>query len=97
MVIRTSLLILAATGGAGGLPPAPAIAQTTVAQPAVLQTAPAAKKERKICRTTDRIGSRVSAVRTCHTKAEWDDMEAETRSSIRDFQEHRSGNPTNGG
>ncbi len=56
-----------------------------------------AKKERKICRTTDVIGSRVKAVRTCHTKAEWEEFDAETRATLRGFQQDRQGNPTNGG
>jgi hypothetical protein len=89
MALLSSLLIMAAATGVET--PQPVLAA------AAAQRAAPEKKERKICRTTDRIGSRVSGVRTCRTKAEWDEMEAETRSTIREFQQERQGSPTNGG
>jgi hypothetical protein len=91
MTIVSSLLILAAAGAAT---PQPVV---VLAQADTPQKTETAKKERKICRTTDIIGSRVRGTRTCHTKAEWDEFEAESRSSVREFQQERQGSPTNGG
>jgi hypothetical protein len=92
MAIVSAFLIVAATAGAT-TPKVPVV----LAQVNPPQSAEPAKKERKICRTSYKVGSRVSGVRTCHTKAEWDEFEAETRSTIREFQQERQGSPTNGG
>ncbi len=92
MAIVSSFLILAAAAGAAT--PQPVVVLAKAGTPENTQTA---KKERKICRTTDIIGSRVRGTRTCHTKAEWDEFEAESRSSVREFQQERQGSPTNGG
>jgi hypothetical protein len=91
MATVSSLLIMAAAVGVATPQPNPVVAQADAPQ-----STETAKTERKICRTSLRIGSRISKTRSCLTKAEWDEIEAETGSTIRDEQREAQSNPTNG-
>ena len=54
------------------------------------------KKERVICRTQEKMGSRLGGKRVCNTKARWAEIERDSMSAVRDFQQQRGSNPTNG-
>ena len=65
-----------------------AAAPTASETPAAADTA-----QPLICRSIQRIGSRLGARRSCKTQAEWDALEAATRNGVRDAQ-HRQVAPT---
>ena len=44
--------------------------------------APPPADERKICRKEQSTGSRLGGKRICHTKAEWDEIAANSRNDI---------------
>ena len=54
------------------------------------------KKERMICRTQEKMGSRLGGKRVCNTKSRWAEIERDSMSAVRDFQQQRSSSPTNG-
>ena len=54
------------------------------------------KKERMICRTQEKMGSRLGGKRVCNTKTRWAEIERDSMSAVRDFQQQRGSNPTNG-
>jgi hypothetical protein len=94
-MISTLLILAAAASTAAtqaGNAGAPVGAQTDTAQKPDL-----AKKERRICVNIERIGSRVARSRVCRTKAEWDEIEAESKSAVKDFQRNSASLPSNGG
>lgn len=43
------------------------------------QTSPTTQNERRICRTINRVGSRLARTVTCKTQTEWDEIAAESR------------------
>jgi len=54
--------------------------------------APAAKQERKICKTETDTGSRMGARRVCHTEAEWRSIADQTGKDMdRRSRQDRSG------
>ncbi len=53
-------------------------------------------KERMICRSQERLGTRLGAKRVCNTKARWAEIEAESGAAVRDAQRSMSSMPTNG-
>ena len=61
-------------------------------------TAPQAKpeKERLVCRSQERLGTRLGNKRVCNTKARWAEIEAESGAAVRDAQRNLGGLPTNG-
>lgn len=65
-------------------------------EPTAKPAADAANKEKLICRTQDKIGSRLGGKRVCNTKARWAEIEADSVASVRGFQQERQSNPTNG-
>jgi hypothetical protein len=42
-----------------------------------------------VCRSIQRIGSRLGARRSCKPQAEWDALEAATRNGVRDAQQRQ--------
>ena len=42
--------------------------------------------ERRICRVTPTIGTRLGGTRTCRTKAEWDAADRENREAVNRYQ-----------
>ena len=54
------------------------------------------KKERMICRTQEKMGSRLGGKRVCNTKSRWAEIERDSMSAVRDFQQQRGSSPTNG-
>jgi predicted secreted protein len=72
--------------------PLAALAAFVIATPALAdETAPAPKpeKERKICRSAVATGS-IMARRTCRTKAEWDEFDAQNQQGARDLLGRRN-------
>ena len=53
-------------------------------------------KERLVCRSQERLGTRLGAKRVCNTKARWAEIEAESGAAVRDAQRTMSSMPTNG-
>jgi hypothetical protein len=53
-------------------------------------------KERLVCRTQERLGTRLGGKRVCNTKAEWAEIEAQSGAAVREFQRTASSLPTNG-
>jgi hypothetical protein len=64
----------------------PAIAADDKAQD---QSAAQDVKEKKICRTETVTGSLVAKRRTCMTKAQWDELAANTRKTMGDMTRHQ--------
>jgi hypothetical protein len=62
-VTRQAFLIAILLAAAGSLP---AVAQQQPRPPSNIN-----ESTRRICRISDQIGTRLGAVRTCRTKAEW--------------------------
>ena len=69
---------------------------TAVATPAMAgdekpqdQSASSDVKEKKICRTETVTGSLVAKRRTCMTKAQWDELAANTRKTMGDMSRHQ--------
>jgi hypothetical protein len=65
-------------------------------EPTAETATPQPKKERLVCRSQERIGSRLGGKRICYTKARWAEIETDSMSAVRDFQQQRSSSPTNG-
>lgn len=68
-----------------------AATDTTPAAPAV-EAAPAAtnapaRREKIICKTVARIGSRLVKDKSCHTESEWADYEFQARQHTKKIQE----------
>lgn len=61
-------------------------AAVSFAVPVVAQTAdsatPAPKKEKKTCRRLDQTGSIIGSRPTCHTKSEWEAIDAANRRNV---------------
>ncbi|MFS0772486.1 hypothetical protein [Sphingomonas sp. 1P08PE] len=56
------------------------------------QPAPPAVKEKKICRSQTATSSRLDVTRTCLTRAQWDERDRLTSSTLsRDIDRSRSG------
>ncbi len=72
-----SALFLIATQAANSTPPPP---PPPPAQPAN------AEGQRRVCRTTEITGSRLSVRRICRTEAEWRASERGTQDGVRDAQ-----------
>lgn len=53
-------------------------------------------QERMVCRTQERLGTRLGGKRVCNTKARWDEIESESGAAVRDAQRTMSSMPTNG-
>ena len=53
-------------------------------------------QERLVCRSQERLGTRLGAKRVCNTKARWAEIEAESGAAVRDAQRSMSSMPTNG-
>jgi hypothetical protein len=61
------------------------------------QAAPAKPaKERLVCRTQERLGTRLGNKRVCNTKARWAEIESESGAAVRDAQRTMGSLPTNG-
>ena len=71
-------------------------ATAAVAMPTAQQQPVEPVKEKLVCRTQERIGSRVGGKRVCNTKARWAEIEAESGAAVRDAQRSMSSMPTNG-
>lgn len=56
-----------------------------------------APKEKKICRTERVTGSLVASRRVCMTKAEWDQLAAETKKDVEDIQRNGGSIPRTAG
>ena len=54
-------------------------------------------KEKLVCRTQERLGSRVGGKRVCNTKARWAEIEKDAGDTVREFQRTAASSPTNGG
>lgn len=50
-----------------------------------------------ICKSEAVIGSRTNVKKTCHTRAEWRELEGNTTSNVREFQREGRANGTIGG
>jgi hypothetical protein len=59
-------------------------------------TPPKPVKERLICRTQERLGTRLGSKRVCNTKARWAEIETESGAAVRDAQRTMGSLPTNG-
>lgn len=63
--------------------------------------ASADKKEKdpneRICKREKVVGSLTGGKKTCHTRAEWEEMDMNARKGVREFQQDRRGNGTLGG
>ena len=90
MIIATLLTLSTATIGAATLVAADATAPVTQAVP------PKPVKERMVCRSQERLGTRLGAKRVCNTKARWAEIETESGAAVRDAQRSMSSMPTNG-
>lgn len=53
-------------------------------------------KERLVCRTQERLGTRLGGKRVCNTKERWSEIESESGAAVRDAQRNMSSMPTNG-
>ena len=61
------------------------------------QAAPAAKEEKKICKSERATGSLTRVNRICMTKAEWDQLAENTRKNIGDISRSAGVNAGSGG
>lgn len=66
----------------------------TASSPAAAPPKPV--KERLVCRTQERVGTRLGGKRVCNTKARWSEIESESGAAVRDAQRNMSSMPTNG-
>jgi hypothetical protein len=90
MITVFLLTVATASLGAGTLL---AVDVTTTAP----QVAPAKpEKERLVCRTQERLGTRLGNKRVCNTKARWAEIESESGAAVRDAQRTMGSLPTNG-
>ena len=75
----------------------PAAHATPTAQPATAPAPQSKDDNRRICRRESVTGSLAGGKKTCRTRAEWRELDAESKSSVRDFQNERKANSTIGG
>ena len=72
---------------AAGASPAPATPQEQSQKP---------NKPQLVCRTQDRVGTRLGGKRICYTKERWTEIERDSVDALRDAQRDRGSLPTNG-
>ena len=53
-------------------------------------------KPKLVCRTQERLGTRLGGKRVCNTKERWSEIESESGAAVRDAQRNMSSMPTNG-
>ncbi len=88
----TLFLMALSTAGLG----ASTLTAVDVTAPTAQQEPQKPAKPKLVCRTQERLGTRLGGKRVCNTKERWSEIESESGAAVRDAQRNMSSTPTNG-